>query len=227
MELIVDWLKALQLHPIADHFTIALLTTGVLLDLVASLVPSRLWLRYSALTLMILGTVATGASFYTGHWEAERFHELVRGPAHEALEWHEEFGHWITYTFIGITLWRLAIQSIEFVARSRQVYLAVAVIAIVALFYQGHLGGELVYKFGVGTEFMQPMPATRSGMIPGASMSPEPAPTPTATPTPSATVTPAETPTPSPTPSSPESSPVAELTPSASPTAAPPEEPGV
>jgi uncharacterized membrane protein len=226
MEPFFDWLKALQLHPIADHFTIALLTTGVLLDLVASFAPSRLWLRYSALTLMILGTVATGASFYTGHWEADRVHELVHGPAHEALEWHEEFGHWITYTFIAITLWRLAIQSIEFVARSRQVYLGVAVIAIVALFYQGHLGGELVYKFGIGTEFMQPMRATPAETTPGALMSPEPAPTPTATPAPTATVTPAETPTPSPTPS-PESSPAAGLSPSPSPTAATPEELGV
>jgi uncharacterized membrane protein len=240
MEAIIEWLKTLQLHPVADHFTIALLATGVLLDLAASFAPSRIWLRYAALTLMILGASAAAASFYTGHWDAERVEKFLSGTAKDALEWHEDFGHWILYTFIAIAVWRLAIQAFEFVARTRQIYLAVAVLAVIALFLQGHWGGELVYTFGIGTELLKPSTAPSPGMTPSGPTSPEwtlpPAPSASAQPTPipsaAATQTTGETPTagasPSPPPAaSSESSPTAETTPSASPTATPPPEAGV
>lgn len=240
MEPIIDWLKTLQLHPLADHFTLALLATGVLFDLVATFAPSRIWLRYSALTLMILGAIAAAASFYTGHWDAEAVEEFLSGTPKDALEWHEEFGHWILYTFIAIAVWRLAIQAFDFAARTRQIYLVVAVLAVIALFWQGHWGGELVYTFGIGTELLKPSTAPSPGMTPSGPTSPEwtppTAPTASAQPTPipsaAPTQTTGETPTagasPSPSPAaSSESSPTAETTPSASPTATPPPEAGV
>jgi len=238
MEAIIDWLKTLQLHPVADHFTIALLATGVLFDLAASFAPSRTWLRYSAVTLMILGAIAAAASFYTGHWDAELIEEFLSGAPKDALEWHEEFGHWILYTFIAIAVWRLAIEAFDFAARTRQIYLAIAVLAVVALFLQGHWGSELVFRFGIGTELLKPSTAPSPEMTPSGPTSPErtPLPAPTAEPTPipdaAATQTSGETPTadtsPAPPPAaSSESSPSAETTPSASPTATPPPEAGV
>ena len=65
-------LQRWDLHPVADHFTIGLLIVGVLLDLIASLAPTRTWLRYTALMLMILGAFAAGASYFTGDMEADR-----------------------------------------------------------------------------------------------------------------------------------------------------------
>src|SRR5262249_7334111 len=65
-------LQRFDLHPVADHFTIGLLVVGVFLDLVASLVPTRIWLRYTAATLMVFGALAAGASYLTGDLEADR-----------------------------------------------------------------------------------------------------------------------------------------------------------
>ena len=58
MDQVVKILQPYQLHPVADHFSVALLFVAVLIDLVASMSPTRIWLRYTALTLMILGALA-------------------------------------------------------------------------------------------------------------------------------------------------------------------------
>src|SRR5260370_42297667 len=63
MQALVETIKAWQLHPVADHFTVALIIVAILIDLVASIVSTRMWLRYSALTLMILGTAAASGAY--------------------------------------------------------------------------------------------------------------------------------------------------------------------
>ena len=55
MDAVVKFLQPLDLHPVVDHFSVALLFVAVLIDLVASAAPTRIWLRYSAVMLMILG----------------------------------------------------------------------------------------------------------------------------------------------------------------------------
>src|SRR5882762_9309936 len=102
MDSVVKFLQPFQLHPQVNHFSVALLIVAVLIDLVASLAPTRIWLRYTALTLMILA------------------------------------------------VWRILIQVAGFMAGSRMIYLIVAIVAIVALGYQSHLGGSLVFDYGTG-----------------------------------------------------------------------------
>ena len=58
MDSVVKFLQPFQLHPQVDHFSVALLIVAVLIDLIASLAPTRIWLRYTALTLMVLGALA-------------------------------------------------------------------------------------------------------------------------------------------------------------------------
>jgi hypothetical protein len=72
-------------------------------------------------------------------------------------------------------------------AGSRWLYLLVAIVAVIVLGYQGRLGGELVYDYGVGTALLQATP-TPTPEQPGAEASPGAIPTvtvPSATPTPS------------------------------------------
>ena len=70
MDSVTKFLQPLQLHPVVDHFSIALLIVAVLIDLVASAAPTRIWLRYTALLLIILGALAAGGSYFTGGMEA-------------------------------------------------------------------------------------------------------------------------------------------------------------
>ncbi|MGO9056277.1 MAG: DUF2231 domain-containing protein [Candidatus Binataceae bacterium] len=154
MENIAKLLTNWQLHPVADHFSIALLVVAVLVDIIALLFSERLWLRYMALTLMIIGAAAAAASYGTGDLEGDRVWDLVNGKAKDVLKLHAEIGYYLMYTFAVLALWRLLIQLLGFMNSTRQIYLLLAVLAVGVLLYQGKLGGELVYTYGVGTREM-------------------------------------------------------------------------
>jgi len=240
MQALVETIKAWQLHPFVDHFTVALIVVGILVDLVASLMPSRVWPRLMALTLMILGTAAAWGSNVTGGWEAGRVWDNVTGPALDVLKRHAWLGDKLPWVFLVLAVWRIGTQFTLFLARTRPIYLLVAVIAGGVILYQGSLGGKLVYEYGVGTALM-PTSATTESPEPSSQATPaeaSPIPTvynPSASPTPAASASPtpgaAAGPPASPTPaasSSPAASPAAsdaapsdESSPDASPGATP------
>jgi uncharacterized membrane protein len=199
MENIEKILTNWQLHPVADHFSIALLVVAVLVDIAALIFSQRQWLRYMALTLMILGAAAAAASYGTGDVEGDRIWDLVQGPAKDILKHHAELGYYLMIAFAVLALWRILIQAFGFIERTRQIYLAFALLAVGVLLYQGHLGGQLVYTYGVGTGAMAAgAQKAAAAEVPAATTSAVPAvPTPistvyvpTATPTAAATEAP-------------------------------------
>ncbi len=186
MDAALQFLQPYDLHPVADHFTIALLMVGVLIDLVASLFPMRAWMRYMALTLMILGAIAAGCSYATGDAEADRIWKALGDPAKAVLHRHAMLAEYAAIVFGVLALWRILIELIGGLAGSRPIYLIVAIIAIGVLGYIGHLGGVLVYTYGAGTSVMP------------SESSPTPAETPSASPAVPTTLPTVSVPTPLP-----------------------------
>jgi uncharacterized membrane protein len=205
MDGVVHFLQPLDLHPVADHFTVALLMVGVLIDLIASLFPLRAWLRYMALTLMVLGALSAGSSYATGDMEAGRIWNALSDPAKAVLHRHAFLAEIAAIVFGVLALWRVLIEGIGVFARTRPIYLIVALIAVGGLGYVGHLGGVLVYTYGAGTQLM----AAEQSATPAETPSPS-----SALPLPTVSV-----PTPEPSPGPPASAPSMV----GSPTAAPPQ----
>jgi uncharacterized membrane protein len=172
MDQLVKFLQPYQLHPIIDHFSVALIFVAVFIDLVASLAPTRLWLRYTAATLMVLGAIAAGGSFFTGDMEADRIWNALGQPAKDVLKTHAQLGTYLAITFGVLALWRLMIQSLGFMAGSRGIYLIVALGAIGVFGYQAHLGGVLVYDYGAGTALMAAAPVPSEAASPESSAGP-------------------------------------------------------
>jgi uncharacterized membrane protein len=164
MDQVVKILQPYQLHPVVDHFSVALLFVAVLIDLFAS--PTRIWLRYTAVLLMILGALAAGGSYFTGDMEADRIWNALGDPAKEVLKRHAELGTYLAITFGVLAVWRIMIQAFGFMAGSRAVYLIVALLAIATLGYQSHLGGVLVYEYGSGTALMASAPVPSEAASP-------------------------------------------------------------
>ena len=215
MQSVIDYLKLWQPHPFVDHFTVALILLGIVTDLVGSIFAARLWIRYMALTLMILGAIGAAGSYVTGGWEAHRVWDSVNGPAKSVLERHAWWGDILPWVFGGLALWRLALQFIGFIAVSRPIYLLAVIIAGVLIAYQGHLGSTMVYDYGVGTALLAGSQTNVSSPLPSPGMpaaeatnTPSVLPSPAASPLPSITPAPAPTsilPTATPTPSIPAS----------------------
>lgn len=216
MQSVIEYLKLWQPHPFVDHFTVALILLGIVTDLVGSIFSTRLWLRYMALSLMILGAIGAALSNITGGWEAHRIWNSVSGPGKDVLERHAWWGDILPWVFAVLALWRLGSQFLGFLAATRPIYLLAAIVSGVLIVYQGHLGGVMVYDYGIGTAAYAggqttPQPsaspgvpgaeATTAAPLPGAPLatpSPIPSATQSATPTPTASVmaTPGTIPTP-------------------------------
>lgn len=154
MQGLLETIQKWHIHPAVDHFTVAILIVAVLADLFATMFSTRLWLRYAALALMIAGTAAAWGSNVTGGWEADRVWKRVQaagGPAYDTLHRHAQLGDWLPWVFLVLAVWRIGIQLFSFMAGMRGLYLLFAILAAVAISYQGYLGGELVFDYGIGT----------------------------------------------------------------------------
>jgi uncharacterized membrane protein len=160
-----------HLHPIVDHFTIALLTFGIAAELLAAaaILLSRdssgfasIWgqkLRSTSLMLMIGGAAASVLSYFTGDAEADRLWDTMSPAAQQILSpsnggpdylSHAVLGHYLMYAFLILAAWRVMLELWGRLERTRVAFLIVAIVAASALLYQGKTGGELVFEHGVG-----------------------------------------------------------------------------
>jgi uncharacterized membrane protein len=166
--------RTYHLHPIVDHFTIALLTFGIAAELIsaAAILVSRgrvgflsVWcqkLRSTSLLLMIGGAAASVVSYLTGDAEADRLWDTLSPAAQQILLSsngpdylsHAVLGQRLMYTFLILAVWRVTFELSPRLRRTRMVFLFAAMVAAGALLYQGKTGGELVYEHGAG---MAPM----------------------------------------------------------------------
>jgi uncharacterized membrane protein len=160
-----------HLHPIVDHFTIALLAVGVAAELLAAaaILISRggtgwlsVWcqnLRSTSLLLMVGGASAAVLSYFTGDSEADRLWDTMSPAAQQILlstdgagqyQSHAVLGQYLMYAFLILAVWRVLVEFSPRLARWRIAFLVAATVAVGALLYQGKTGGELVYGYGVG-----------------------------------------------------------------------------
>jgi uncharacterized membrane protein len=161
-----------HLHPIIDHFTIALLSVGVLADVVGYVIAKLFGNRSprtqvlgerlsgAALVLLIPGAVSAIFSRLTGESEAERVWDRISPAAQKILFAdtgsatflsHAVLGTYLMYAFMTLAGWRVLLESWPKVRLTRLVYLVIAMVVLCALLYQGKTGGELVYEHAAGT----------------------------------------------------------------------------
>src|ERR1700686_4329224 len=149
--------KTYHLHPIVDHFTIALLTFGIAAEILAAaaILLSRgraafvsAWgqkLRSTSLLLMIGGAAASVLSYFTGDEEADRLWDTMSPAAQQILLSsngsdylsHAVLGHRLMYAFLILAAWRVMLELSSHLQRTRVVFLFAAMVAAGALLYQG------------------------------------------------------------------------------------------
>lgn len=136
-----------NIHPITVHFPIALLTAALLMETLALLLRRPEWSRVS-LWCLGLGGLGAAASVLTGRQAmvmAKHSFEI-----HQIMTLHERIGYVVLAGSALLLGWR-------FLARSSRGWqwagwgLLAALCGTIA--YSAHLGGRLVYEFGVGGSY--------------------------------------------------------------------------
>ena len=135
-----------NIHPVFVHFPLALLAAGILFD-VLGYVLKKPSLSNAGWWCFALGVIAAIITVLTG-LQAEETVSLSQ-EAHEVLESHEHFQIYSTVVLTGLLIWRSIKRGV--LPNPSVVYLVITAIAVGAILYGSHYGGQLVYQYGVGT----------------------------------------------------------------------------
>ena len=142
-----------SIHPLVVHFPIALLWSAVVLDLLA-LGLKRPQLHRVALWNLGLGTLGAAIAVLTGL----RAEDVAKHSFEiwQIMERHEKLG--LTTMALGavVTAWRLWTRD-HLTGRGRLATLLLMLGMAATVSLGAHLGGRMVYEFGVGGRFGQPI----------------------------------------------------------------------
>jgi uncharacterized membrane protein len=135
-----------NLHPFVVHFPVALLSVAFLVEVAAAITRQEEFSRFGwwlqiVGTLMIFFTVGSGLL-------AEKQATFPMGSA-GLFESHEQIAFVCTALFTGLLLWRVGNRG-EIPSKPRWLYLALMLVAVGAMLMGAWLGGEMVYRYGVG-----------------------------------------------------------------------------
>ncbi len=141
-----------SVHPLLVHFPIALLLTAALLELAALAWP-RPALHEISLWNLALGTAGAAAAVLSGlQAEAVAKHSF---EIWQVMQLHKRLGILTLIVGLGVVAWRVAHRD-HLRRRERLLTVAAMLLMCGALAWGAHLGGRLVYEFGVGGTFGTP-----------------------------------------------------------------------
>lgn len=134
-----------QLHGMAVHFPIALLSVAVLLQVLALHPRLTKVLESSVLITLVLGTLGAGLSVLSGP------EDNARGVS-QIMHAHERWAQLTLLLFAVITVVKLwgAVRSAPWSRTRAMALLLASLVGFGMLTYTGLLGGQMVYEEAVG-----------------------------------------------------------------------------
>lgn len=133
-------------HPAIVHFPIALLTLSVFADLFGYIYPSSS-LKAVGWWSLIVAAVSGVLAVVAGYLDMKR--EDLNDAAHKKVHTHMKIGFILLALIAGLTIWRWVIYSNPDYAIGL-IYIIVGFLVLGLAGFQGWLGSELVYGYGVG-----------------------------------------------------------------------------
>jgi len=137
------------LHPIVDHFLIALPVVILLLELM-NLIMKKKAVGGVSFFLIVLTVLAAAGTYITGLADGKEVYPALADAAKTALSEHKLLG---TYLLLGsgvLLLLKLLAMTGNKILKG--LYILALIAFVVVLFKQGKEGGELVYEYGLNVE---------------------------------------------------------------------------
>lgn len=137
------------LHPAIVHFPIALAVAALALEL-AGRATRRAAAADAGAWLIVLAAAGGVAAFLTGGMARDE--AVVPGAAVELLDVHEDLGRVAMVALLVLAAVRVALaRSHRYRGAAAWCYLAGLALAAALVLRTGHLGGQMVFRHGVGT----------------------------------------------------------------------------
>ena len=143
-----------EIHPKVVHFPVALLTTYSLLEIVG-IVFNKEFITKSALLVLCLGVVTSFFAVLTGNQAAANF-VYWTDESSELLSNHQSLATilvWISAIVCGLRIF--VVTKKKFVGLIKYVFLVFAIVILFIVYQTGSYGGDLVKKYGIGTDIYQ------------------------------------------------------------------------
>ncbi|MFC2102896.1 DUF2231 domain-containing protein [Bacteroidota bacterium] len=140
-----------DLHPKIVHFPITLIITSVLFDILGIVIKKESYER-SAHLLLFLGVVGSFAAVLSGN-QAFIAYEFWNEDSSKILEDHEFFANITIWYFTALLILRtyLVIRKKYFI-KFKYLIVVFGLIGCFFVIQTSEYGGQLVKKFGIGTE---------------------------------------------------------------------------
>ncbi len=154
------WQTAAEVHAMLNDLPATLLVLSVLFDLAGS-AAKRETLKTVGFWMLVAGAVGAVLALLSG-LAAER--SIEHGDAvHLVMERHKTLAITATILFGGLAAWRIWRRG-QLGPKERPTYLTVAAVGALLVFWVGHVGGTIVYRYGGGvpTDVMQGALADRT-----------------------------------------------------------------
>jgi uncharacterized membrane protein len=139
-------------HPKVVHFPIAFLFLYTLLEFIG-VVFKKEFFQKAAHLILFFGVLGAFAAVITGR-EAEEAFDYWNKASGALVEMHEYYANLTIWFFTILLVFRTAVViKKRFTGVISYIFLILAFVGAYLVFWTGELGGEMVYKHGVGTEY--------------------------------------------------------------------------
>lgn len=146
------------LHPQIVHFPIAILILYSIFEIFGILLKNN-FLQKSAHLLLAIGVLVSVAAVLTGNQAAEAAGLLknkINTFPEELIEEHETYATiTLWYFFAALVLRTYLVLKKKFKGILQYIFIPLVLVGSFLIYETGLRGGELVYKYGVGTELFE------------------------------------------------------------------------
>jgi len=140
-----------DIHPKVVHFPVALLTTYAFLEII-SIVSNKEFLSKSALLILCLGVMTAFFAVLTGNQAFVDF-KFWTEESKALLSEHQTYATyllWFSLLVCGLRIF--AVVKKKFIGFTKYLFILFALVIMFIVYQTGIHGGDLVKKYGVGTD---------------------------------------------------------------------------
>ncbi len=142
-----------NLHPKVVHFSVSMFVIYFVFELMGFILRKD-YLYKSSYILLILGIVSAILSVLTGNQAYESvISSITKKEIYKLIEQHQDYANFTVWYFTALAFIRtyLLIKK-KFFRKYQLIFVLLSFIAVIIVLLTAHYGGELVFKYGIGTK---------------------------------------------------------------------------